>query len=65
MFYLQLFILLLTITCILFLIIGLFKPWSMLWWEDVQNRMKVIKAYGLLAVVFGLVYIAMRILYPV
>lgn len=43
----QLFFLLLAITCLLFLVIGLFKPWTMLWWEDVQNRRKVIKVYGL------------------
>ena len=64
MFYLQLFVLFLTLTCVLFLIIGLVKPWSMLWWEDVQNRMKVIKAYGTLSVVFGLLYVALRIFYP-
>lgn len=58
--YLETLILFLTLTCFLFLAIGLVKPWAMLWWEDVQNRMKVIKAYGSLGVVFGLVYIAMR-----
>ena len=62
MYYLELFILFLTMTCVLFLIIGLIRPWSMLWWEDVQNRMKVIKAYGSLAIVFGLVYYVIKIL---
>ena len=36
MYYLELFILFLTMTCVLFLIIGLIRPWSMLWWEDVH-----------------------------
>jgi hypothetical protein len=39
------------ITALIFLIIGLFKPWIMLWWEDVQNRRKVIKVYGTVAAV--------------
>jgi len=30
----------------LMLAIGLFKPWIVLWWEDIQNRLKVIKIYG-------------------
>lgn len=49
-------ILFLTITCVLFLMIGLIKPWAMLWWEDVQNRGKVVKVYGSLAIVFGVTY---------
>ncbi|MBY0435346.1 MAG: hypothetical protein K2U26_14660 [Cyclobacteriaceae bacterium] len=61
MYYFQLFILFLSLTCVLFLIIGLIKPWAMLWWEDTQNRMKVIMVYGSLAVVFGIAYIAMRL----
>lgn len=61
MYYLELFILFLSMACVLFLIIGLFKPWAMLWWEDYQNRIKVIKAYGSLALVFWLVYIALQV----
>ena len=45
-----------SVTAILFLIMGLFKPWMMLWWEDVQNRRKVIKLYGSVAVLTYLVY---------
>jgi hypothetical protein len=33
------------------MIIGLFKPWVVLWWEDIQNRRKVIRLYGTLAIV--------------
>ena len=31
------------------LLIGLFKPWVVLWWEDTQYRLKVIKIYGIAA----------------
>ncbi|MBS1682313.1 MAG: hypothetical protein JST48_11425 [Bacteroidetes bacterium] len=44
---------------ILFLIIGLIKPWMMLWWEDVQNRRKVIKLYGITAAIFYLIYLGL------
>lgn len=57
----QLLILYSCIACFVFLIIGLFKPWSMLWWEDVQNRRKVIKVYGSLGLFFGLVYLVLRL----
>ena len=53
-------ILFLTITSILFLIIGLIKPWAMLWWEDVQNRSKVVKVYGSLSIAFGVTYWALK-----
>lgn len=42
----RLFFLLLAAASLIFLVIGLFRPWAMLWWEDVQNRRKVIKVYG-------------------
>jgi hypothetical protein len=58
--YVELFVILLIGTSVLFLIIGLFRPWAMLWWEDEQNRMKVIKAYGSLTILFSLVYIGMK-----
>ncbi len=59
--YVELFVILLIATSVLFLIIGLFRPWAMLWWEDEQNRMKVIKAYGSLTILFSLVYAGMKI----
>jgi hypothetical protein len=53
--FLQQLLLFVSFTAILFLVIGLFKPWAMLWWEDVQNRRKVIRLYGLVALVsYGL-----------
>ncbi len=39
----------LTWTAAACMLIGLFKPWMMLWWEDTQNRKKVIKLYGMAA----------------
>ncbi|HWA32591.1 MAG TPA: hypothetical protein VG737_00605 [Cyclobacteriaceae bacterium] len=59
--YVELFVILLIGTSALFLIIGLFRPWAMLWWEDEQNRMKVIKAYGSLTILFSLVYAGMKL----
>lgn len=47
-------------TALIFLIAGLFKPWIMLWWEDVQNRKKVIKVYGLVAAFSFVVYFGMK-----
>ena len=44
---------------VLFLVLGLIRPWMMLWWEDVQNRRKVIKIYGTLAIVFYAIYIGL------
>lgn len=60
----KLLVLFLTLACILFLLIGLFRPWAMLWWEDVQNRAKVIKSYGLLTIVFGIIYKALDYYFP-
>jgi hypothetical protein len=54
--YLRLFFLMLSLTAFLFMVIGLYKPWLMLWWEDLQNRRKVIKVYGSIAVVSYLLY---------
>jgi hypothetical protein len=39
------------VTSLLVLLIGLIEPWWVLWFEAVQHRLKVIKIYGLLAVV--------------
>lgn len=58
--YVRLLLYYLSFTCLAFLVIGLWKPWIMLWWEDLQNRRKVIKVYGTLAAIF---YVAYWILY--
>jgi len=41
------------------MVIGLFKPWLLLWWEDVQNRKKIIQVYGSLTLVFFVAYAVM------
>lgn len=43
------------------MVIGLFKPWLMLWWEDIQNRRKIIKTYGVGAVICYGVYVILKI----
>ncbi len=53
---LRLLFLLLSLSSALFLVIGLFKPWVMLWWEDVQNRKKIILVYGTISLFFLLAY---------
>ena len=58
----RLFCLLLSVVCLVFMVIGLFKPWLLLWWEDVQNRRKIIGVYGTLAGVFYLAYAIMGVL---
>lgn len=56
MYHVRLLILLLSLTSFLFMVLGLIKPWMMLWWEDVQNRRKVIKLYGTSGLFFLMVY---------
>ena len=51
-------VLYIAITAVIFLVVGLIRPWMMLWWEDVQNRRKVIRVYGMTAAIFyGLYWI--------
>lgn len=42
--------------CIVLMLIGLYKPWVMLWWEDTQNRKKVINIYGTAGLLFLVLY---------
>jgi hypothetical protein len=58
--FVQQFFLYVCITSLIFLLIGLYKPWIMLWWEDVQNRRKVLKLYGLIAMVSFAVYLGVE-----
>jgi hypothetical protein len=46
----------LTILNLVFIAIGLWRPWVMLWWEDLSNRRKVIKVYGTIAILFYGIY---------
>jgi hypothetical protein len=45
----------LSFTAFACLLIGLYRPWIVLWWEDIQNRKKVITFYGTVGVVALLV----------
>jgi hypothetical protein len=53
----RLFFLLMSLASLMFMVAGLFKPWLLLWWEDVQNRRKVIKVYGSAALMSYVVYL--------
>jgi hypothetical protein len=61
MYYVRLLMLMICFTSLLFLLIGLIKPWFMLWWEDVQHRWKIIKVYGSIALLFGLIYLLLGV----
>jgi len=54
----RLFCLLLSGASLISLLIGLFKPWWLLWWEDVQNRKKILQVYGSVPFIFFLAYLA-------
>ena len=59
----RLLLLFLVATCALFLAVGLIRPWTMLWWEDVQNRKKVIQVYGSLTALFYAGYLVSKIFF--
>jgi len=60
--FIQRLLLYLSLTACICVCIGLFKPWMMLWWEDTQNRKKVLKLYGTAALItFTLYFIIQRI----
>ncbi len=42
------------------LIFGMYKPWVVLWWRDVQNRRGVIGLYGTIALITFLFYQILR-----
>ena len=60
--FLQRFFLYLTLLALMGLLIGLLKPWIMLWWEDSQNRKKVLKLYGTIALISYALYQALHFL---
>jgi hypothetical protein len=59
----RLFFLLMSLASLMFMVAGLFKPWLLLWWEDVQNRRKVIKVYGSAALLSYTVYLILLFLH--
>lgn len=57
MYFLLQVLLVLSLAAFAFMIAGLFKPWLMLWWEDIQNRRKVIRLYGGIGLVSFTLYL--------
>jgi hypothetical protein len=55
------FFLLVFFASLLFLGVGLYKPWIMLWWEDTQNRKKVLYVYGTVGLVALAVYLLLAL----
>jgi hypothetical protein len=49
-------LLMLGLGMLLLMLIGLIKPWMLLWWRDVQNRRGVIQVYGTLSMACFLGY---------
>lgn len=47
-----------------FMFVGFYKPYIMVWWEDIQNRKKVFKVYGITSLLFLILYLVMQNLYP-
>lgn len=58
----QQFFLFAALTAFLFLLIGMFYPWAMVWWEDIQNRRRVIKIYGSIGLVMFAIYLVLKVL---
>ena len=54
--YVHRFFLYLSLIALLCLIVGLFRPWVMLWWEDTQHRKKVIRIYGTATIIGFVLY---------
>ncbi len=38
-------------------IVGLYKPTILLWWEDTQNRIRILRVYGISAIVLLSLYL--------
>lgn len=55
--------LLLAATAILFLLLGFYRPYLVLWWEDVQNRRKVLRVYGTVAALAVAAYLLLGLFY--
>jgi len=47
-----------------FVLIGLYKPWIMLWWREKQNRRQIINLYGIIALLCFLIYTTIRFAQP-
>jgi hypothetical protein len=61
--FLKLLFLLIGLASLASLLAGLYKPWIVLWWEDVQNRKKVIAVYGTILLITAVVYWSLELLH--
>jgi len=43
------------------MILGLFRPWVVLWWEPIQTRRKLIKLYGTICLFSVVAYLIVRL----
>ena len=50
------------VTCLIFTMIGFISPVLMLWWEDTQNRKKVLKYYATTGIVAYLTHWIIKLL---
>lgn len=39
------------------LLIGLYRPWVVLWWMERQNRLRVFRLYGSIGLIAFLIYL--------
>lgn len=47
--------------CVLCIFLGFIRPQILLWWEDTQHRMKILKVYGVGALLSFLLYYLVEI----
>ena len=43
--------------CAFLVVVGFYKPTLLLWWEDTQNRIRILKVYGTSSIVLLTVYL--------
>jgi hypothetical protein len=60
--FLKLLFVLIALASLISLLLGLYKPWIVLWWEDVQTRKKVFKVYGTILLITLIVFWALELL---
>lgn len=55
--------LVLTVVMVVLMLAGFAKPWLLLWWQDTQTRLGVIKVYGGAAAACYFVYWMLKFIY--
>jgi hypothetical protein len=62
MYQVRLFVLFAVLTASFLMLLGLYQPRIVLWWEDVQNRRKVLRVYGTVALATFILYLLLGLL---